>query len=152
MQDITVRGIPEALHEEIVARSQDAAFVRDLGIEFDELSPERVRAHLDAGARHHQPYGIVHGGVHCSLVETIASVGAALNVWDEGLAVVGVSNSTDFLRPHREGRIEAVGEPLHVGRTQQLWQVVITRTSDGEQIARGQVRLQNMPVDETPGA
>ncbi|MDX1659166.1 MAG: PaaI family thioesterase [Nitriliruptorales bacterium] len=124
----------------------NAAFVDDaLGIEWDELSLERVRAHVVAGPQHHQPYGIVHGGVYCGIVETLASVGAALQVWDDGTAVVGVSNSTDFIRSHREGRLDAVGEPIHVGRSQQLWQVRITRAADGKQVARGQVRLHHLP-------
>lgn len=132
-------GVPAVMH---------SPFVDHVGIEFDELSRGRVRAHVDAGTRHHQPYGIVHGGVYAAIVETLASVAAALNVWDQGMVVVGVSNSTDFLRSHREGRLDAVAEPIHVGRTQQLWTVVITRASDGKPVARGQVRLQNLPGEQ----
>lgn len=143
-----IHGIPEELREQLVDYAQAGRFVRELGIEFDELSPTRVRAHLEADSRHHQPFGIVHGGVHCSLVETLASVGGALAVWDDGLVPVGVANSTDFLRPHRTGRLDAAAEPIHVGRTQQLWQVVITRASDDKPVARGQVRLQNVPDED----
>ena len=60
--------------------------------------------------------------------------------------VVGTSNLTDFLRSHKEGRVDVVGEPVFVGRTQQLWTVEITRPSDGKLVARGQVRLQNLAV------
>jgi acyl-coenzyme A thioesterase PaaI-like protein len=45
-----------------------------------------------------------------------------------------------------EGRAEVVAEPLMQGKGQQLWQVVITRAEDGKEIARGQLRLQNVPV------
>jgi 1,4-dihydroxy-2-naphthoyl-CoA hydrolase len=86
-------------------------------------------AHLDCDARHHQPYGIVHGGVWCAVVESMASIGAAVNAASHGQLVVGVSNTTDFLRAHRTGRVDAVAEPIHVGRTQQLWQVVLTRAT-----------------------
>ena len=65
----------------------------------------------------------------------------------EGIAgVVGTSNLTDFLRSHREGRVEAVGRPIFVGRTQQLWTVEISRASDGKLVSRGQVRFQNLQV------
>ncbi len=126
-------------------------FVDLIGLHLDELTPDRVTAHLDADERHHQPYGIVHGGVWATIVETLASIAAAIGVMDDGMIVVGVSNSTDFLRSHRSGRVEAVAEPIHVGRMQQIWQVTITRAEDGKPVARGQVRLQNLPADRDFG-
>jgi 1,4-dihydroxy-2-naphthoyl-CoA hydrolase len=119
----------------------DAPFTDLLGLVWDLLSPERVEAHLEARPDHHQPYGIVHGGVYASVVETVASVGAAIHALADGKLVVGVSNQTDFLRAHRLGRLDAVGTPLHTGRLQHLWQVELTR-QDGKVVARGQVRLQ----------
>jgi 1,4-dihydroxy-2-naphthoyl-CoA hydrolase len=128
-----------------------------LGLVWDGFALDRITAHLDCDERHHQPYGIVHGGVWCAVVESLASLGAALRTVAAGGVVVGVSNSTDFLRPHRTGRVDAVAEPIHVGRTQQLWQVVLTRADDGKVVARGQVRLQQLPADrelagQAPGA
>lgn len=120
-----------------------------LGLEWDRLAIDRVSAWLDCDDRHHQPYGIVHGGVWCAVVESMASVGAALRALATGDVVVGVSNTTDFLRAHRVGRVDAVAEPVHVGRSQQLWQVVLTRASDGKPVARGQVRLQQLPADRS---
>jgi len=117
-----------------------------LGLSIDLLSPERVEGHVTAGPRHHQPYGIVHGGVYCSMVETLASIAAAMRVLADGQIVVGVSNTTDFLRATREGRLTGVATPLHVGRLQHLWQVEITR-EDGKLAARGQVRLQVLEAD-----
>ncbi len=117
-----------------------------LGIELVDVSPQRVTAALEAGPRHHRPGGMVHGGVYCSLVETAASVGAVLTVRGRDVDVVGVHNATDFIRPHTTGRLDAVAEPVHVGASQQLWQVEITRASDGKLVARGQVRLQHVPV------
>ena len=114
-----------------------------LGLVWDEWTPERVVARLDAGPRHHQPYGIVHGGVYASIVESVASHGAAAVAQRDGRAgVVGVSNTTDFLRSHRAGPLTCVGTPLHIGRTQHLWEVVITRDVDGKTVAHGQVRMQ----------
>ena len=115
-----------------------------IGLVWDTFARDRVTAHVVCGPEHHQPYGIVHGGVWCSIVETVASIAGALRVAGEGRLTVGVSNTTDFLRSHREGRVDAVGTPIHVGRLQQLWQVELTRASDGKAVARGQVRLQNV--------
>ena len=122
-------------------------FVTLMGLHLHEITAERVTASLDAGPQHHQPTGLVHGGVHAAIVETVASMGGWAAVRDQGLGVVGVHNATDFLRPHREGMLHAVGRPLHVGRTQQIWDIVITRESDDKVVARGQVRLQNVAAD-----
>lgn len=120
-------------------------FVRHLGVEFDETSGDRVACTWHARPDLHQPYGIVHGGVHCSVVETLASVGAALWFADRG-RVVGVSNSTDFYRAVREGTMSSVATPVHRGRSQQVW-VVETRDADDRLVSRGQVRLQNVAAD-----
>lgn len=118
------------------------SFVEHLGVQFGELSGDLVTATWTARPELHQPYGIVHGGVHCSVVETLASVGAALWMGDRG-KVVGVNNNTDFYRAVREGTLTSTATPLHRGRSQQVW-VVETVGEDGKVVARGQVRLQNL--------
>jgi uncharacterized protein (TIGR00369 family) len=118
-------------------------FIELLGLRFDEVTSDRVVISWDVTPALHQPYGIVHGGVHASVIETAASVAAATWLGDRG-HVVGVHNSTDFLRAVREGTLRAVAEPVHRGRLQQLWLVEI-RDEGGRLAARGQVRLQNIP-------
>lgn len=126
-----------------------------LGLEMLEVTPERVRARLLAGPQHHQPYGILHGGVYCSIVEGVASYGAGYAAIARGqLGVVGVANATDFLRSHSEGELLAEGRPLHLGRQQQLWEVLIRRGADGKLVARGQVRfhvLDQLPSERRAG-
>jgi len=123
-------------------------YVSHTGIELTEASPDVCEGRLVINPNHHQPYGVVHGGVYCTIIETLASTGAALWAMDQGMAgAMGVSNKTDFLRATTEGVINARAVPIHRGRTQQLWQVDVTRESDGKLVAQGQVRLQN--VSET---
>ena len=116
-----------------------------LGLRFGEASGDRVTVHWQVRPELLQPYGIQHGGVYCSVVETAASVGGGLWLGERG-QVVGVSNQTDFLRAVGEGELTAVGTPVHRGRSQQLWQVEITDAT-GRLVARGQVRLQNLYPD-----
>lgn len=113
-----------------------------IGLRFDHIGPDRVTASLPITAQLLQPYGIVHGGVLCTMVETTASVGAAMWFGDRG-NVVGVANHTDFLRASRQGTLSAVATPIHRGRTQQLWQVDITDEHQ-HPVARGQLRVANL--------
>jgi 1,4-dihydroxy-2-naphthoyl-CoA hydrolase len=115
-----------------------------LDIQFDECTPTRVSGSVAADARHHQPWGLVHGGLYTTAIETFATTGAYEAVKDHGQQAVGVSNVTDFIRPHRAGRLQVLANAIHQGRTQQLWQVEIRRPEDNKLIARGQVRLQNI--------
>jgi uncharacterized protein (TIGR00369 family) len=120
-------------------------FATYLGLEITDADADQVLATWTANAKLHQPYGIVHGGVHCSVVETLASVGAAIWFGDRG-KVVGVSNATDFFRAATEGTMTSRAYPLHRGRSQQVW-VVETQDGDGRLVSRGQVRLQNLTSD-----
>jgi uncharacterized protein (TIGR00369 family) len=124
-------------------------FVEYLGLDLREVTGERVVASWTAGPRHHQPYGIVHGGVHCSVVETLGSIGAAhwLLSRDPEAKVVGVNNNTDFFRAVTDGALTSTGVPLHQGRLQQLWLIETHSDADGRLVARGQVRLQNLYTD-----
>jgi 1,4-dihydroxy-2-naphthoyl-CoA hydrolase len=121
-------------------------FVEHLGLQLSEVSPERVVATWTAAERHHQPYGIVHGGVHASVVETLGSVGSA--AWAEehlaeGTKVVGIHNSTDFFRAVSTGDLTSTAVPVHQGRSQQVW-VVETRDAQDRLVSRGQLRVQNL--------
>lgn len=134
--------------------SPEDAWTQTLGLRFVQVTPERVLAYLDAGPRHHQPYGVLHGGVYCSIVEAVASYGAGTAALAEGQrGVLGVHNSTDFYRSHVAGELTCVGTPVHEGRSARVWQVEVTRSADGKLVARGQVRfhvLQELPAERKP--
>ena len=53
-----------------------SAFMRLLGMHFDQLGGERVTGWFEVGADHHQPWGLVHGGVFTAVIETFATTGA----------------------------------------------------------------------------
>jgi uncharacterized protein (TIGR00369 family) len=117
-------------------------FAQSLGLVLDTADGDEVTAHWTVRPEMHQPFGILHGGVHCSVVETLASLGAALWLGERG-RVVGVSNSTDFYRASTAGELKSRAHPLHRGRSQQVWLVETTDEQD-RFVARGQVRLQNL--------
>ena len=125
-----------------------AGFPKLLGLRVEEASGDRVVLACPVTPDLHQPYGLVHGGVHAALAETAASVGAALWFGDRG-KVVGISNHTDFLRAVRSGTLRVEATPLARGRTTQLWEVAI-RDEQARLVAHAKVRLQN--VTDVPGS
>ena len=129
--------------------AQASRFVAASGFVVAEFSGERVTGPAAPGPAQHTPRGVVHGGVYCTGIESAASIGASAAVADRGQFAVGVNNQTDFLRPMNEGRVDVLAEPIQQGRTLQRWLVTLTRADDGKPVARGQVRLQNVPL---PGA
>ena len=125
---------------------ESSEFLRVSGLRVEEVSGDGVRGWIDLDEGHHTPWGVVHGGVYAAAVESAASLGASAAVEERGQFAVGLNNNTDFLRPMSEGRAEVVAEPIMQGKSQQLWQVIITRAEDGKEVARGQLRLQNVPL------
>jgi uncharacterized protein (TIGR00369 family) len=84
---------------------------------------------------------------YATAIETFATTGAYEAIKDHGQHAVGVSNITDFARPHRCGRLAVIAVPIHQGRTQQLWEVEIRRSGADKLVARGQVRLQHVDTE-----
>jgi 1,4-dihydroxy-2-naphthoyl-CoA hydrolase len=111
-----------------------------MGLRILRATVDEVVAELTIGPAHLQAYGIVHGGVHAGIIETIASVGAALNALPDGRSVVGLENHTSFLRAVRSGTLRAVAKPLSRGRRSQVWEGSVY--DDQQRLAAsGRVRL-----------
>lgn len=137
--------------DSVVPPDFTAPFDNEIGLVFTDLSPDGARAQLDITPKLLQPMGVVHGGVYCSIIESMASVAAYtwLNAHG-GDGVVGVNNNTDFLRAISTGTVYGAATPLHRGRRQQLWLVTVTDSRD-RVVARGQVRLQNLEASPDNG-
>jgi uncharacterized protein (TIGR00369 family) len=120
-------------------------WVKEMGIVILAASPDEVTCEWEVGEKHRQPYGIVHGGVYCGVVETLASIGAALVAQPRGQRAVGLENSTTFIRAVRSGKLHAVARPITRGRSSQVWEAWIRDDKD-QLVAQGRVRL--LCVDE----
>jgi uncharacterized protein (TIGR00369 family) len=125
-----------------------------LGLEYLEASGDRVVIRWTITPDQHQPFGIVHGGVYCAVIESAASLAGYLWAGGGDSQVVGVANHTNFLRGASDGVMTATATPIHRGRTNQLWQVEVRDELD-RLIARGEVRLHNLsgpsPSAPAPG-
>lgn len=105
-------------------QKREGNMVGHLGIEFEEVTLERVVATMPVDHRTVQPFGILHGGASVALAETVASVGAVLHAGD-GRTAVGMEINANHVRPGREGRVRAVATPVHVGRSSTIWEIRI---------------------------
>jgi len=122
---------------------EPGAFVRAAGLVVDELTSTSVAGHIELGPDHHTPWGIVHGGVYATAIESAASIGASSAVRPQNMVAVGLTNTTHFLRSVSAGRVLVRALALNQGRTQQLWQVDI-KDQQGRLLAHGEVRLQKV--------
>src|SRR5438034_9222810 len=120
-----------------------STFMQAAGLVLDKVETSHITGWIDLGSEHHQPWGLVHGGVYTTAIEFAASVGPSTAAQQHGLVAVGVNNNTNFLRPMTEGRVTVDARAIQQGRTQQLWEVRVT-DDDARLIATGQVRLQNI--------
>ena len=118
-------------------------FDKHLGLEIVSASEDEVVGRFEVRPELLQPYGLLHGGVLCSVVETLGSVAGSVWYGDRG-SVVGTSNHTNFLRAVREGVLTGTATPIHRGRTQQLWTVDV-RDEQGRLVAKGELRVANLP-------
>ncbi len=119
-------------------------FVALIGLKVTAASGDEVTATLPVTAALLQPYGLLHGGALCTVVETLGSIGGALWFGERGKCV-GVHNATDFLRSAREGDVlTAVALPVHRGSSQQLWRIEV-RDAEQRLVATGDLRVANLP-------
>ena len=105
MSNDDISPIPEATGE----------FMRAAGLHLDEVGPTSVTGWIDLDAAHHQPWGLVHGGVSPAAIETAASVGASTAARKLDLVAVGVNNNTNFVRSMVAGRVAVHAVAISAG-------------------------------------
>jgi 1,4-dihydroxy-2-naphthoyl-CoA hydrolase len=124
-------------------------WVSAMGMNITHATKDEVRCELTVGPQHLQGYGIVHGGVHCGIIETLSSMGAYLFARERGQHVVGLENNTSFIRAVRAGeKLHAVAKPVTRGRQTQVWQAQVLDEQD-RLVATGRVRLLCLSEDQS---
>ncbi len=117
-----------------------------LEITVTEAAPERVTATMPVTPRVHQPFGILHGGASVVLAETVASIGATVNLDMERQRAVGLEINANHLRSVRDGVLTAVATPVHRGRKTQVWGIEI-RDEEGKLVCTSRCTLAVLDVD-----
>src|SRR5689334_16070660 len=92
------------------------------GLKVVRATPTEVVGEMPIRPDHLQAYGLVHGGIHAAIIETLASIGAAITAFSRGESVVGLENHTSFVRAVRSGTLHAVAKPITRGRKTHVWE------------------------------
>lgn len=101
-----------------------------LGIEFLVISRDEMRAVMPVSQNTVQPFGILHGGASVALAETLASVGAYMNIDDDTKSAMGLEINANHIKPVRlGGKVIGIAKPLHRGATTQVWETRIETES-----------------------
>lgn len=112
-----------------------------LGFRLVSATRDEVVIEWDIAAKHHQPMGIVHGGVYCAAIESACSIGATIDAMERfGRHAVGLENHTSFIRATRDGKLRVIATPITRGRNTQVWEAKVVNEA-GDISATGRVRL-----------
>lgn len=125
-------------------------FIDALGIAFTEISKDRIVGEMEARAEHTNGADAVHGGVYMAFADTLGARGAIMNLPDDAVTST-LESKTNFLRGARPGKLTGVCTPVHVGRTTQVWQTVVTDAAGKKLAVVSQTQIV-MPGNGSPAA
>ena len=100
-------------------------FISHMKIVFTEVGDDYLKAEMPIGPYLMQPMGIMHGGVSCSLAETVGSAAANYCVDAKTEYCVGLDINTNHIRPVTSGVLTATAKPYHLGKKTQVWSIEI---------------------------
>jgi uncharacterized protein (TIGR00369 family) len=109
-----------------VSETEPSGFAELIGTEWIDLDPDAARARIKVEDHHLQPFGVVHGGVHVALAESLCSAATYEAVRENDEVALGMANSTTFLRPISKGHVNALARARQRGRTTWVWDVELT--------------------------
>jgi 1,4-dihydroxy-2-naphthoyl-CoA hydrolase len=111
-------------------RGLESHFDALIGTEWLDDDPDHARVRVELRDELRQPFGLMHGGVMSSLVESVCSRATALAVFGDGMAAMGQSISVSFLRPITAGSAEVHARARHRGRTTWVWDAEVRDAED----------------------
>lgn len=114
-----------------------------IGMRITELELDCCRVELDLRGDHMQPFGIVHGGVLATLIDTAAFWSAFMRL-PEDAGLVNVDLKLNYLKALAKGHLRAEGECLRAGR-QISYTVASVYNETGELVAHGTSTMMTLP-------
>ena len=106
-----------------------------LGIEIMRVADGEVAARLDIKPHHLAPNGFLHAGTVITLADTAAGYACAANFPEGASSFTTIELKSNHLGTARDGAIACVAKAAHLGKTTQVWDVVVTNEANGKTIA-----------------
>jgi uncharacterized protein (TIGR00369 family) len=132
-----------AFIEALQSSVRDAPYPRLLGMRLAGIDFDRCRIELDLDERHMQPFGIVHGGVLATLVDTATFWAGYLRL-PQGTGLVNVDLKLNYLKAVTAGTLRTEGTCVRAGRQISVTEATVYDAS-GEKIAHGLSTLMALP-------
>jgi 1,4-dihydroxy-2-naphthoyl-CoA hydrolase len=110
-------------------------FPGHLGVTITQVLATEVRAELSVRQSLMAPNGYLHAGTVASLADTSAGYGCIVNLPSGSVGFTTIELKTNYLGTARDGTIDCVATPAHLGKTTQVWDAVVTHRESGKTIA-----------------
>jgi 1,4-dihydroxy-2-naphthoyl-CoA hydrolase len=103
------------------------------GIRITAADKDRIAGEMEAGERHLNAVGIVHGGALMAFGDELGGLGSRFHI-PPGARTTTIESKTNFFRACAPGRLTGESVPLHIGRRMLVWQTSIY-SPDGKRVA-----------------
>ena len=105
-----------------------------LGLEFLELTPQRILSRMTITQKHRSPTGYLHAAAIIAMADTTCGCGTYINLPEEANGFTTLELKSNFLGTIRAGVLLCEAVPEHIGKSTQVWSATVT-DGDGKKIA-----------------
>ncbi|HTN65697.1 MAG TPA: PaaI family thioesterase [Burkholderiaceae bacterium] len=106
-----------------------------LGITITQVSDSEVRAELPVKNSLMAPNGYLHAGSVVTLADTSAGYGCIVHLPEGATGFTTIELKSNHLGTARDGTVECVARPVHIGKKTQVWDAIVTHRESGKTIA-----------------
>jgi uncharacterized protein (TIGR00369 family) len=106
-----------------------------LGIVIKQVSATEIHSEMPVIQALMAPNGFLHAGSVVTLADTSAGYGCIANLPPGATGFTTVELKSNHLGTAREGTVECVARPVHLGKTTQVWDSIVTHRETGKTIA-----------------
>ena len=115
---------------EALAARNKGTMMEHLGIECTEIGADFIKARMPVDHRTRQPMGLLHGGAHVVLAESIGSMAANLCLDVTKEYALGLDINSNHIRAVQDGYVIGTAKPIHIGTKTQVWEIKIYDEND----------------------
>jgi 1,4-dihydroxy-2-naphthoyl-CoA hydrolase len=115
---------------EALAARNKGTMMEHLGIECIEIGDDFIKARMPVDHRTRQPMGLLHGGAHVVLAESIGSMAANLCLDVTKEYALGLDINSNHIRAVQDGYVVGIAKPIHLGSKTQVWEIKIHDKND----------------------